>query len=77
MPLPIPRQGLFSSVVGETIYVMGGGFAPGASYSNLNHAYQNTVIPEFEFVICLVLPLSVLAAVAVSKMEKAKTIFPR
>ena len=66
-PLPVPRQGLFSSVVGDTIFVMGGGFVPGASYSNLNHAYQNTVIPEFGDIVILVLIVAVFAIFFASK----------
>jgi hypothetical protein len=48
-PLPVPRPGLFSSAVCDTIYVMGGGSVPGASYSNLNHAYQNNSISEVNY----------------------------
>jgi predicted secreted protein with PEFG-CTERM motif len=66
-PLPIPRQGLFSSAVGDTIYVMGGGFVTGASYSNLNHAYQNNSIPEFGTIAILVLISSAIAAIFASR----------
>lgn len=74
-PLPVPRQGLFSAVVDDTIYVMGGGIAPGASYSNLNHAYQNDTIPEFEFVVFLILILSLIPVIALSRIKIKKILF--
>ena len=75
-PLPVPRQGLFSSAVGDTIYVMGGGFVPGVSYSNLNHAYQNNVIPEFGTIAAMILAVAIISVIAVSARSRL-SIMPR
>ena len=66
-PLPVPRQGLFSAVVDDTIYVLGGGFVPGVSFSNLNHAYQNSAIQEFEAIAILILITSVSVSIFASR----------
>jgi predicted secreted protein with PEFG-CTERM motif len=67
---------LFSSAVGDTIYVMGGGFVPGASYSNLNHAYQNNAIPEFGTIAATILAVAIISIIAVSARSRL-SIMPR
>lgn len=69
-PVPVQRQGLFSAVVDNTIFVMGGGFAPGASYSSLNHAYQNNVIPEFGAISILILFAALISLIVFSARSR-------
>jgi hypothetical protein len=38
-PMPTARHGLGAAVVGDTIYVIGGGESPGLSVSGTNEAF--------------------------------------
>ena len=66
-PIPIQRQGLFSASFDDKIYVMGGGISSGASYSSLNHSYQNNTIPEFGVIVTAILVLGMISAIIVTK----------
>ncbi|WP_316505616.1 hypothetical protein [Nitrosopumilus sp.] len=46
---------------------MGGGIAPGSSYSAITERYYNTVIPEFGILIGLTLIASIFAVILISK----------
>jgi predicted secreted protein with PEFG-CTERM motif len=67
--MPIPRHGLDAVTINENIYLIGGGTAPGASYSPIIEKYHNTVIPEFGILVLMIFAMSVAMTILVTKSK--------
>ena len=70
MEMPNGRHGLDSATVNDRIYVIGGGVVPGLSVSGLNESYYNAnYIPEFHTITIMILMLSLVSIVLISKLK--------
>lgn len=65
--MPIPRHGLDAVTVNDNIYIIGGGVAPGASYSPIIEKYHNTVIPEFGMLVSIVFATCIMIVIVFTK----------